>query len=601
MLDHSDVQKSAACSTQLQRIEWVAFSDFRLIGTFVKDCAADIDLHACGRLNADRQTVSQGETLACLQAHIDRLERPCRDGVLHLSEYQADNVKLDRQLFIACAPDAHRFCADLRPGTGAVYKCLLRNKGDTRMSAKCGEQLQRRDKLIAHDYRVSKGLARSCKEDIKANRCRRGVSEDKDVRLAQILLCLETAHKNGTKVAADCLAEMDDHRRLLMDDYHMSPEILSGCADDIGKFCVNVETGGRTIHCLMERARPKRKQTGRLTATCVRALEQVVKVADAAEDWRVDPVLREACKPVVDEACRDAKSGDARVMSCLMEKLGTRYMRPDCEQALMQIQYFVARDFKLDPQLYRNCKEDAVQFCHAKRTWDDAGADDAMDPERGPMILPCLHRYAYHPEPSRRLSGECLREVRRVMRQRAVSVDLIPEVEDECLPDLAAYCFERTEKGEEMQCLQDNIEKLLAPCKKAVTTYTIDEAANVELNPIIMTYCRAAMERSCAEVLRSERDDGAMMECLIAHKNDAEQRPDQKCRAAIEHFQLTSLKNYHFTSKFKEACRPHVMRFCPSSNTKFEVVACLRWVGFGLCLFHCGTVLMIVRMCFPVR
>lgn len=355
----------------------------------------------------------------------------------------------------------------------------------------------------------------------------------------------------------------------------MSPEILSGCADDVGKFCVNVETGGRTIHCLMEHARPKRKGSGRLTTTCLRALEQVVKVADVAEDWRVDPVLRVACKPVVDEACGDAKGGDARVMSCLMEKLGSRFMRPDCEQALMQIQYFVARNFKLDPQLYRHCKDDAVKLCHAKRTWDDV-TGDSMDPERAPMILPCLHRNAYRPEGGKRLKAECLREVKRVMRQRAVSVDLIPEVEDECLPDLAQLCFEKTEKGEEMQCLQDNLDRLATGCKEAVTQYTIDEAANVELNAVIMTYCRSAMERHCAEQLRSERDDGSMMECLIAHKNDAEQRPDAKCRASIEHFQLTALKNYHFTAKFKEACRPHVMRFCESSKTKNEVVSCLR-------------------------
>jgi hypothetical protein len=56
-----------------------------------------------------------------------------------------------------------------------------------------------------------------------------------------------------------------------------------------------------------------------------------------------------------------------RVMSCLMEKLGTDHMTAACEVALLQIQYFVARDFKLDPQLYRECHDNAVQFCHAKK------------------------------------------------------------------------------------------------------------------------------------------------------------------------------------------------------------------------------------------
>jgi len=66
-----------------------------------------------------------------------------------------------------------------------------------------------------------------------------------------------------------------------------------------------------------------------------------------------------------------------------------------------------------------------------------------------------------------------------------------------------------------------------------------------------------------------------MMDCLIAHKNDADLRKDLRCRAAIEHFQIISLKSFHFTTKFKEACRPYVQRFCTSSATKNEVVACL--------------------------
>lgn len=83
-------------------------------------------------------------------------------------------------------------------------------------------------------------------------------------------------------------------------------------------------------------------------------------------------------------------------MNCLMDKLGTKYMTESCETALLQIQYFVARDFKLDPILYKQCRDDAVHLCHAKKVWyDDSGQ---MDPERGPLVLPCLYRYAYQKE-----------------------------------------------------------------------------------------------------------------------------------------------------------------------------------------------------------
>lgn len=29
--------------------------------------------------------------------------------------------------------------------------------------------------------------------------------------------------------------------------------------------------------------------------------------ADAGEDWRIDPILREQCQPVVNLACRDVR------------------------------------------------------------------------------------------------------------------------------------------------------------------------------------------------------------------------------------------------------------------------------------------------------
>lgn len=45
------------------------------------------------------------------------------------------------------------------------------------------------------------------------------------------------------------------------------------------------------------------------------------------------------------------------------------------------------------------------------------------------------------------------------MKQRALSVDLLPDVEEACLDDLATYCFDKTGKGQETLCLQDKLEK----------------------------------------------------------------------------------------------------------------------------------------------
>lgn len=112
-------------------------------------------------------------------------------------------------------------------------------------------------------------------------------------------------------------------------------------------------------------------------------------------------------EPVVDVACADIEGGYARVMSCLKDKIGTKYMKSDCELALKQIYYFVARNFKLDPQLYHQCKDDAILICHAKKSWADVKPVQ-MDPDREPLILPCLYGYVYSTENRVQLKPSCL-------------------------------------------------------------------------------------------------------------------------------------------------------------------------------------------------
>ncbi|XP_030387211.1 Golgi apparatus protein 1 isoform X2 [Scaptodrosophila lebanonensis] len=575
---------SSGCQQALRRAHASLVPEHADVVDFYNVCSDVVEQLHCGRMNVEHlpSALSQLSTVQCLQAAATKtpIEGPCKIAI-NVIEQQRGML----ELFHTCAADLSALCPKEHIGTAGAYKCLVKHKNDPKLTKNCASKIAQRDQQMGRDYRVSHGLAKACKEDIKLHHCRRGVSEDKQVRLAQILLCLESVAKNGTKVtlAPECLVEISDHRRMLLTDYQLSPELLSDCADDIPKFCpeehkaqlVNgfTSTGGEIIHCLMDHVRARRPQR-RVTAQCQRGLEMLIKVSDAGEDWRVDPVLRRACKPVVDVACKDVEGGEARVMSCLLEHIGSQMMLPECEQALLLIEYFVARDFKLDPQLYKHCKDDAIKYCRAKRHWDDS-QDPQMDPERGPMILPCLHRMAYNEDDQQTLRKDCFKEVKRVMRQRAISVDLMPEVEDACLSDLSLFCADRTEKGAEMECLQNKLEELTPDCKAAVTKFTEEEAGNIELNPVIMAVCGQAMQQHCSDILKSGKDKGEMMDCLVAHKNDADLRQDLHCHAAIEHFQIISLKSYHFTYKFKEACRPYVTRFCAASATKNEVVACL--------------------------
>lgn len=59
---------------------------------------------------------------------------------------------------------------------------------------------------------------------------------------------------------------MAELRQDLMEDYSISPEILNDCHTEILESCENgLQRGGKTIHCLMNLARPARDQRKHVT------------------------------------------------------------------------------------------------------------------------------------------------------------------------------------------------------------------------------------------------------------------------------------------------------------------------------------------------
>lgn len=190
------------------------------------------------------------------------------------------------------------------------------------------------------------------------------------------------------------------------------------------------------------------------------------------------------------------------------------------------------------------------------------------------MLCILFFRYAYQSRDDRLISQPCMKEIQRVMRQRAISVNLQPEIEEVCVRDLGAYCQDKSKKGEEMQCLQDNMEDLEPKCRDVVESFTEIEAQNIELNPFISKYCNKIIESLCDSDNSNEND--GVMDCLVENKNNPLVKSNLGCRASIEHFQIISLKDFKFTYKFKTACKAHAMRLCGNrAGTKSEVVACL--------------------------
>ncbi|KAJ8343375.1 hypothetical protein SKAU_G00307040 [Synaphobranchus kaupii] len=520
---------------------------------------------------------SQGEVISCLEKGLVKeaeepdgrhvIKEDCKKSIMRVAELSSDDFHLDRYLYFSCREDRERFCETTQAGEGRVYKCLFNHKFEESMSEKCRDALTTRQKLIAQDYKVSYSLAKACKVDLRKYRCNvdTNLPRAREARLSYLLLCLESAVHRGRTVSGECQGEMLDYRRMLMEDFSLSPEIVLHCRGEIETHCSGLHRKGRTLHCLM---RVGRGDKGNVENLCQQALQTLIQEADPGADYRIDRALNEACESVIQTACKHIRNGDPMILSCLMEHLYTEKMVEDCEHRLLELQYFISRDWKLDPVLYRKCQGDASRLCHT-HGWNETS--EMMPPG---AIFSCLYRHAYRTEEQgRRLSRDCKVEVQRILHQRALDVKLDPELQKRCMTDLGKWCSEKTDTGQELECLQDHLEDLVSECRDVVGNLTELESEDIQIEALLMRACEPVIQSHCHEVADNQVDTGDLMECLVQNKHQKEM--NEKCTVGVTHFQLIQMKDFRFSYKFKMACKEDVLKLCSTIKKKVDVVICL--------------------------
>ncbi|XP_001641258.2 Golgi apparatus protein 1 isoform X2 [Nematostella vectensis] len=577
LLEHRQNVTDTRCKHMMTKMQAIVFSNYHLIDGFFKECQADVERTKCGRIEEkeeDEDVHTQNAVIECLEKHVEdkqvQLSPKCKKQIYRMAELSADDYHLDRPLYYACRDDREKFCLETPAGEGRVYKCLAKHKFEKMMSPECQEMLTVRQQIVSHDVKADYGLLTSCQKDFLKYKDQYHCDEAAEGKtmhggLAVMILCLEKAITDGNKVSEKCQSELFETRQQLMEDYSINPEIVSECDQEIDQHCKHgTEKEGKTLDCLMRLAE---EGEGKIRARCTKALHNLVKETGAGGDYRIDHTLYMACEPVVQTACKDKgkKEGDVMVLSCLMEHLNTDAMNHECREQLLHLQFFIARDFSLDPALYKACKNDAHNVCHAKSFSEDS------DEVPNGMIVSCLYRNSFEGSPSK-ISDDCSSHVRRVMHQRALDVHLIPEVQEGCMRDLGQHCSANIEKGQEVECLQTNLEKLSEKCRAVIRNFTEQEGEDYQLDQTLVRMCSAMVPKFCEEVI-TKGDSEGVLPCLIEHKNDVGM--DDKCRASIHHWQLIEMKDFTFSSKFKKACRKDVEKHCPNAETKHAVVKCL--------------------------
>ncbi|VDN05573.1 unnamed protein product [Thelazia callipaeda] len=513
--------KESRCFQFLDRSARLAFSDFRVVGPFVAVCKSTIERLQCGTLarpSSDakfRVPHSQGYTLECLiskmyQAH-EKDPKPavdpaCRHEIMRIAELQTEDFHLDRPLYFACREDREKFCKEVQSGQGKVLECLLNHRTDSMMEPECSTLLAERANMMGQNYRLLHPLLNGCSTELKEFRCAPSAlfSGSPNFHLSWVLLCLEdAAHSKPGKITEKCQHEMISHRKMMMSEFRLSPEVVLTCGRDIDMFCSprgDIEAEGRTLHCLMNHAQ-ERNENQKLSPQCIQALQTVVKVADIGTNYKVDEVLYASCKKLIDGPCAMDAQSEASTLGCLMRHMDID-MPKHCEQRLLEVQYFIARDWTLDPQLYTACHEDAVSKCSANANWHKQQSNQE-GPDPGPFVLACLYRAAYNDQNP--LKPECAANVRRVLRTRAVRVNLIPDIESSCREALSEYCSADVKPLQEMKCLQEHFQeeefkKKFGECSVIITDYTKMMAKDTALNQALTKACHPVISKYCQVV-----------------------------------------------------------------------------------------------------
>lgn len=111
------------------------------------------------------------------------------------------------------------------------------------------------------------------------HKCRRELRDDQtidiklsnSVKLANVLLCLEAAIQDGDKISPECEEEVIEHRKILMSDYQLNPNLVKQCSITIAEHCNNgIERDGKTVHCLMKIAKEaKMNQNIKISDQCL--------------------------------------------------------------------------------------------------------------------------------------------------------------------------------------------------------------------------------------------------------------------------------------------------------------------------------------------
>ncbi|GMH44120.1 hypothetical protein BSKO_12054 [Bryopsis sp. KO-2023] len=549
---------SPGCQQELFRIIREAAYDFRLDAALHAKCADEVSKHC------PKTPPGEGRVVECLhKAAFHEMENEeCKKEVLRQLRETSGDIRLNHQLYQACNYEMQKFCHGIQPGQQKMQICLAESRDEEGFSTKCNAAVVELLSHLIEDVQEDEVLTEGCAEDLKTLCDFDETNENADH--GELLACLS---KNKEKLHKSCIGEVS---RLLEEQFrniNLNPKLQGACGTDIQTHCPDtVQDEGLTVECLV-------KKRDNLTDACGKLLfeQRIVRNQSIAYNM----VLKKACAKDQQTFCKNVEPGEGRVTQCLMQNFDDEKMTMNCKKALSGLAKDEAEDYRLDPQLEKACRADAVALC--KGVCDAGDGKESCDGK----VIACLEYNTLQEEgrmdvgvadedpvnPDSQVSEECQRALNFRTRMQAADFRNNEVLADACHEDAQKLCLSgdnpvKPGMGRIFDCLFERFPDLSEACQAEELKFKIVQSESVQRLPHLFKVCQMETAYFCSKVTPT---GGHVLKCL---ENNVESSPGHytpECKAALSNRAKNLQKDYRFDEGLHKHCKAVAKKYkCPA-------------------------------------
>lgn len=342
LMDYREEILRPECKSRTEKLIALASEDIRFNVPLADACFED-RTNFCSNVPPGSAGV-----IRCLQDQRESLSYECRATLFDQEVRMSENIDFQYPMKKVCKAELEKFCADVPVGHARAIKCLEESLDKSGMSKACMKEVRRFENRENEDYRLNYRLSHACELEIDmmcANACNPMMGEACG---GQVLRCL--SDKQDDIKNEECKKEVSYFINMEVTDFRNDIILAEACRRDVEQYCADVEFGdGRILNCL-------RDNRDNLSKAC--SEEEAKLSQQQANNINNNPVLKKVCKEERDAYCKTVKAGRSRVIRCLQENMNKADFGEACKAELNRRLYRKTVDYRLDPGVTRNCKDE---------------------------------------------------------------------------------------------------------------------------------------------------------------------------------------------------------------------------------------------------